>query len=131
MAIADRHGLPLSVAIFAGQRHEVGLVHATLNARFVTQAPRRLVGDKAYDSANLQASLASQRIDLIAPTRARSRARKQDGRKLRRYRRRWKVERLFAWLLRYRRITTRYEYKPANFLAFIQLACILLLTRHL
>ena len=53
----------------------------------------------------------------------------QDGRPLRRYRRRWKVERLFAWLQNYRRILTRFEYHPANYLGFVHLGCILILLR--
>ena len=44
----------------------------------------------------------------------------QDGRPLRRYKRRWKVERLFAWLQNYRRLINRFDYGlggiPANFL---------------
>ncbi|NLE99887.1 MAG: transposase, partial [Anaerolineales bacterium] len=53
-----------------------------------------------------------------------------DGRKLRRYRRRWKVERLFAWLQNYRRLVVRYERHAENYLAFAQLACILILLKH-
>jgi transposase len=47
------------------------------------------------------------------------------------YRRRWKIERLFAWLLRYRRISTRYEYNERNFLGFVHLGCLMLLLRHI
>ena len=36
---------------------------------------------------------------MIAPHRKnRKKGKTQDGRKLRRYKRRWKIERLFAWL---------------------------------
>ena len=43
--------------------------------------------------------LAAQEIELIAPHRKnRVRPATQDGRALRRYRRRWKIERLFAWM---------------------------------
>ncbi|HYY72200.1 MAG TPA: transposase, partial [Candidatus Bathyarchaeia archaeon] len=67
----------------------------------------------------------------IAPHReGRKKKKTQDGRALRRYKKRWKVERLFAWLQNYRRLVTRYEYKVENFLAFIHLACILLLLKH-
>src|SRR6202790_25267 len=55
----------------------------------------------------------------------------QDGRVLRRYRRRWKIERLFAWLHNYRRIVIRREYYPENFLGMVQLACAVILLRHL
>jgi hypothetical protein len=33
----------------------------------------------------------------------------QDGRCLRRARRRWKIERLFAWMHNFRRLVTRWE----------------------
>jgi transposase len=97
----------------------------------VEELPPRLIGDKAWDGGPLQARLKKERgIDLIAPKKANSR-RIQDGRKLRRYRRRWKVERLFAWLKRWRRIATRWERKADNFLGFVQLGCIVLLLRAL
>jgi transposase len=57
--------------------------------------------------------------------------RRPDGRVLRRYKRRWKVERLFAWLLRNRRLTERYERKAANFLGFVLLGCLKILLNHL
>jgi transposase len=55
----------------------------------------------------------------------------QDGRGLRRYRRRWKIGRLFAWLHNFRRIVIRWEYYPENFLGMVQLACAVILVRHL
>ncbi|MBN8465404.1 transposase [Corallococcus exiguus] len=57
--------------------------------------------------------------------------RHQDGREPRRYKRRWKVERFFAWLHFFRRLVTRYEVKAENFLGFLHLACALLLLRQL
>jgi transposase len=48
---------------------------------------------------------------------------------LRRYKRRWKVERLFAWLHNFRRLVIRYEYYPENFLGFVHLGCTLILLR--
>jgi len=67
---------------------------------------------------------------LIAPHRSnRRRPPTQDGRPLRRYRRRWRVERLLAWLQHFRRLVRRYEYHAAMFLAFVQLGCIVILLR--
>jgi transposase len=48
----------------------------------------------------------------------------QDGRRLRRYRRLRKIERLFAWLHNFRRIVIRWEYYPENFLGMVQLAAL-------
>lgn len=107
------------------------LTERTLDAAFVDELPPRLIADKAWDGRALQRRLKEERgIDLIAPKRKHS-GRPQDGRKLRRYKRRWKVERLFAWLKRWRRITTRWEEKAENFLGFVQLGCIVLLVRKL
>jgi transposase len=53
----------------------------------------------------------------------------QDGRKLLRYKRRWKIERVFAWFNNYRRIIVRWDYHVENFLGFVLLACILILLR--
>jgi transposase len=69
-------------------------------------------------------------IEMIAPNRSRRR-RTQDGRPLRRYKRRWKIERLFAWLHNSRRLVTRWEYHVGNFLGFLQLACARILLRYL
>lgn len=98
---------------------------------FLDRLPARLIGDKAYDSDRLDRKLAeTYGIEMIAPNRRR-RGRTQDGRPLRRYRRRWKVERLFAWLHHYRRLVTRWEYHIENFLGFARLGCLHLLLRYL
>jgi transposase len=131
MVIADGAGLPLAARIASASPHEVTLAEATLEARFIPEIPVRLIGDKAYDSDALDARLAEGwGLQMIAPHRRNRRATvTQDGRPLRRYRRRWKVERLFAWLQNYRRLVTRYEYHAENFLAFVRLACIMILLR--
>ena len=96
--------------------------------------PRRLIGDRAYDSAILQAQLEKHKVELVCPLRKKNgklyTTRRQDGRKLHRYKKRWKVERLFAWLLRFRRLVNRWEPKAENFLGFLQLGCIKILLRR-
>jgi transposase len=109
----------------------VKLVEPTLAARFVAEPPQRLIGDKAYDSDPLDARLVDQGIQLIAPHRQnRVKPATQDGRPLRRYKRRWKVERLFAWLQNFRRILVRHERHLENYLGFVQLGCIIILLRN-
>lgn len=132
MAIADAHGLPIAVCIESASPHEVTLVDQTIDATFLKHAPDRLIGDRAYDSDPLDARLLRERgVELIAPHRGnRKRPATQDGRVLRRYCRRWKIERLFAWLHHFRRIVTRYEYYPLNFLGFVQLGCLVILSRR-
>jgi hypothetical protein len=97
MAIADCQGRPVAVHIESATPHEVTLVRATLAERFVRQLPVRLIGDNAYESDRLDAELAHRGVELIAPHRRTRTQRTQDGRPLRRYQRRWKIERLFAW----------------------------------
>ena len=130
MVVADNASLPLAVHAASASPHEVTLVGETLLQSFVARQPERLIGDKAYDSDPLDAELAERGIELIAPHRSnRSKPRTQDGRALRRYRRRWKVERLNAWLQNFRRIATRFEYHAENYLGFVHLGCIKILLR--
>lgn len=131
MAVADRFGLPLAACTASASPHEVTLVAPTLDSRFVDALPRRLIGDRAYDADPLDAALAALGIEMIAPhRRGRVRPKTQDGRPLRRYRRRWKIERLFAWLGNFRRLVVRYERYALNYLGFVQLAYILILLRQ-
>lgn len=131
MAITDGAGLPLAVAIASANPSEISLVDDTLKSRFLPGwVPPRLVGDRGYDCDALDARLAKRGIEFIAPHRSTRRNITQDGRQLRRYCRRWRVERLFAWLQNFRRLVTRYERRAENFLAFVQLACIVILARQ-
>lgn len=130
MAVADSDGLPLAVHIDGGNRFDSVLTERTLDAAFVQKLPPRLIADKAWDGRVLQQRLKAERgIELIAPNKRTSRHFKTDGRKLRRYKRRWKIERLFAWLKRWRRLSTRWERKAENFLGFVHLGCAVLLLR--
>ncbi len=130
MAVADRSGLPAAILAESASPHEVKLVEKTVCERFIDERPRKIIGDKAYDSDPLNAELAKLDIELIALHKAnRKKAQTHDGRKLRRYKRRWKIERLFAWLHNFRRVVVRYEYQAENFLGFVHLACIKILLR--
>lgn len=134
MAMVDRSGLPLAIDLESASPHESKLLEALLRKSFLRRAvdrPRFLIGDKAYDSDALDARLADQGITLIAPHRANRKHLTQDRRQLRRYKRRWKVERFFSWLFNFRKLVTRYEVRAANFFGFVQLACAILLLRRL
>jgi IS4 transposase len=126
MAISDNaDGLPISVYVTstASPHHEVTtLAEATISAKcFVSnQKPQHLVvGNKACDSDPLDEKLAIEYgIEMLSPHRGwrRKRPKKtQAGRPLRRYKHRWKIERLFAWLHNFHRILVRYEYHAENF----------------
>ena len=131
MAMADRFGLPLAICAASAAPSEVTLVAPTLDSRIGDEFPQRLIGDKGYDADPLDAELAHLGIEMIAPHRRnRTRPKTQDGRPLRRYRRRWKMERLFAWLGNFRRLVVRYERYALNYLGFVHVGCILILLRQ-
>ena len=59
--------------------------------------PENLIGDRAYDSDPLDEKLRQRGVEMIAPHKSNRVKRKtQDGRRLRRYQRRWIVERFFC-----------------------------------
>ena len=129
MAVADSHGIPVSIYVTSATPNEITLVQKTLCSRFTEETPVRLIGDRCYDSDALDERLKEEGIELISPHRRR-RKKTQDGRPLRRYRRRWKVERLFAWLYNFRRIVTRWEYHAENYAGMVLLGCIAILLRN-
>jgi hypothetical protein len=89
LAMADRFGLPLAAGTASASPHEVTLVAPTLDSRFISELPQRLIGDRSYDADPLDAQVARLGIEMIAPhRRGRTRPKTQDGRPLRRYRRR-------------------------------------------
>jgi transposase len=131
IAVAADNSLPLAVSVDSASPAECRLVEYALAGSFLDELPARLIGDKAYDSDPPDPTLQDEYgIEMIAPNR-RNRSGSQDARKLRRYRRRWRVERLFAWMHNFRRLVTRWEYYIENFLGFVHLACLHLLIRHL
>ena len=131
MAIVDRHGLPLSVSTHAANHHEVRLVQLCFDFYMIEAQPENLIGDRAYDSDPLDHALRQDGIEMIAPHRSnRTKPPTQDRRRLRRFLRRWLVERFFAWIQWQRRILVRWEYHPENFLGFVQLACLVVLFRR-
>lgn len=131
MVLTDARGTPLSVEIHSASPAEVTLIESLLDRRRLRRRPRRLIYDRAADSDPLRQRLARRGIDLICPHRKnRRRPPLQDGRKLRRFRRRWKIERTNSWLQNFRRLVVRYEYHASLFLGFVQLACLLITLRR-
>ena len=134
MVLADGAGAPLGVLLEAASPAEVTLLQATVQQvpwELFAAKPERLILDRAYDSNPLREELAACGITPIVPARSKHhRATHQDGRKLRRYKKRWKIERTNAWLQNYRRVVIRYERLTANYLAFVHLACALIILRR-
>ena len=126
----DRHELPLSVSTHAANHHEVTLVQLSFDCYMLEAKPEHLIGDRAYDSDGLDDDLKQDGINMMALHRSTRKLKTQDGRHLRRYQRRWLVERFFAWLQWKRRLLVRWEYYATNFLGFVQLASITMLLKR-
>lgn len=135
MVLADGQGTPLGICVEAATPSEVKLLERTLDSVKVKRRrgerrrphkPERLIADRGYDSNPARALLVSREIEPIIPKRRNNKkATHQDGRKLRRYRRRWIIERTNSWLQNFRRLVARYERKVKNFEALVHLACAL------
>jgi len=128
LLLTDRNDLPLSAHIAGAVEHEVNLIEPLLDEAVVHEAfwqPTHLVYDKLADSDALRERLDDRFIELVCPHRDnRTKQRTQDGRKLRRYRHRWRIEHSFSWLQRFKRLVVRYEYHSDLFLGFVHLACL-------
>ena len=107
------------------------MIEPTLDRLPGGRQPERLVLDKAFDSDKFRDRIAARGTYPIVPYRKRAVSmRYNDGRKMRRYKRRWKVERTFAWLGNFRRLVVRYEHKHWMFRAFVHVACLLITLRQ-
>jgi transposase len=134
MVLVERQGLPLGICLTSASPNEVTLVDQTLAARVTPRRrnPRRLVGDRAYDSDPLREHLATRGITLISPYRdSRIHRPYDDRRRLRVYRERWIIERTIAWFGAFRRLLIRHERSTRLFLAFFQFAAALIVLRRL
>jgi transposase len=140
MVLVDGAGTPLGVHLDSASPQEITLLKTTLENVSVRRShrpgrprmkPERLVLDRGYDSNPLRGWLESIGIEPIIPaTRAHPYATHQDGRKLRRYRHRWIVERTFAWLGWFRRLLIRHERLLTTYTAFFHVACAMIVLKR-
>ena len=140
MVVVDGHGVPLGNLLEAASPAEVQLVEPTLEPIAVPRGgrgrprkrPERRLYDNACDADALRQRLSRRGMELICPPRQnRQRPPLQDGRKLRRYKRRWKVERTLAWLGNFRRLVVRWEHHITMYRAFFHVACLLITLKKL
>jgi len=131
MAVGDRDRLPVSVCVESASPLEVTLATSTLVQMVIPGAPQDLIGDNAHDSDRLDTQLKFYGIELIAPHRRNRKNKTQDQGRVKRYQRRGKIERLFAWLRNFRRLVVRYERHAENFLGMLHLASTVILLRYL
>jgi len=132
MVLVDARGLPIAVTTGSTGPHESRLVQGLLDFMLTVDAPARIIGDKAQDSDALDDELDGEGIELIAPHRRNRRPENatQDGRKLRRYKRRWTVQRTISWFHNFRRLCIRYEKSTTLFQGFLHLGCSIILLKQ-
>lgn len=134
MVLVDARGLPVAVDTMSAGPHEPTLAQGLFDFMLTEETPERIIGDKAYDSEPLAETLDDYGVELIAPHRSNRKPenKTQDGRPLRRYARRWTVERTIGWFQNFRRLCIRWEKSTKLFQGYLHLGCaILLLTRVL
>ena len=140
MVLADGAGTPLGAYLDSASPAEVKLVEKTLETVSVRRCgpgrprkrPERLIGDRGYDSDPLRKGLREQGIRPVIPHRSnRRRPPLQDGRELRRYRRRWTIERTIRWIGNFRRLTVRRDRLMETYGGFFHMAYALITLRKL
>lgn len=133
--VTDRRGLPLGLVVGPASPGEGELAEHRLDLlpdRVGLGAEVVVLADRGYDSDPLRDRLAARGYRRVAPHRKnRTRPSRNDGRGMRRYARRWVVERTFAWLHTYRRRLVRHERHAVLFQGFAHLACALIAVARL
>ena len=125
MLMIDGNGTPLLVFTLSANQAEVNALENLVDIRVTKKKPKRMLYDKAADVDWVRERLDDRGIELIWPhRRGRKKPPTQDGRPLRRYRRRYKVERTISWLFNLRRLVVRDEYHVYLFQGFVQLGCL-------
>jgi transposase len=132
MVLVDARGLPVAVDTCSASPHESKLVQGLFDFMLPDEKPERIIGDKAYDSEPLDKAMAEQNVEMIAPHRTNRKPenKTQDGRPLRRYKRRWTVERTIGWIQNFRRLCIRWEKSTQIFQGYLHLSCALLLLKQ-
>ena len=126
-------GVPIGLAIDGANRHDMKMVEATVNSiplkrpKPTKERPQAMCLDKGYDYDSVR--------DLVAEFgyTAHIRARGEEAQAIKRdagfKARRWVVERTHSWMNRFRRILTRWEKNPINYLALLHFVCALITFR--
>jgi transposase len=125
--VVEATGIPLGMATDAAHVPETvlaGVALVDIPAEIPVPFGVPVIADRAYDSDPLREELAEDGFILVAPHRKnRVKPKTNDGRRLRRYKRRFIVERTFAWMHSYHRVVTRFERHVILYEGFVHLAC--------
>ena len=119
----DGLGNPVALHLSPGQ--EADVTHAP--ALLAGHEPGAVIADKGYDSAALVGAITGRGAEAVIPSRKSCKEQRALDRHL--YRERNQAERFINRVKHYRRVATRYDKKDQNYLAFVQVASIMVLLR--
>jgi len=119
-ALADAKGRLIAILLTGGEAHDRPVAERLICR---VAPPKCMLGDKAYDSAELREELDEQGTKPVIPNRSN---RKQPFRFSKpAYKLRWRIEAAFNRLKDFRRIATRYDKLARNYLGSVCLAAAL------
>jgi transposase len=136
MVIVNEKGIPLNVEVESAATYEGHVAEKTVDGIEVRKhgsrrkkakklIPKRVISDKGYDDDKLRTNMMAKGIDFIAPHKKNRVNRPfEDRRKLRRYKRRYRVERTNSWLKNFRRVAIRWDRSLTAYKGFVHIACI-------
>jgi transposase len=113
-AIADAKGRLLSILLTGGQAHDCPPAQRLIRRN---KAAKTLLGDRAYDSADLRHWLSERGTKPVVPNKCNRKQPFTFDRKS--YKQRHRIENAFCRLKDFRRIATRYDRLARNFLASV------------
>jgi transposase len=113
-AIADAKGRLLSILLSGGEAHDCPPAQRLIRR---TKAAKKLLGDRAYDSAALRQWLDDRGTKPVIPNKSNRKQPFSFDKKS--YKQRHRIENAFCRLKDFRRIATRYDRLARNFLASV------------
>jgi len=131
--LTEGSGVPVGLAIDGANRHDCKMAKPTIKSIPVKRpkpTKRKKQGmclDKGYDSGEVR-----DLVEAFGYT-AHIRSRGEDAQAVKHEAgfkaRRWVVERTHSWMNRFRRVLTRWEKKPENYLALLHFVCAIITFR--
>ena len=131
--LTEGSGVPVGLAIDGANRHDCKMTKATIKSipvkrpKPTKREKKGMCLDKGYDSDEVR--------DLVKAFgyTAHIRSRGEEAQAIKHEAgfkaRRWVVERTHSWMNRFRRILTRWEKKPENYLALLHFVCAIITFR--
>ena len=116
-ALADAKGRLIAILLTGGQAHDCPAAERLIRR---VKKPKRMLRDKAYDSAKLREELDENGTKPVIPNRSNRKQPFSFSKRL--YKLRWRIEAAFNRLKDFRRIATRYDKLARNYLASVCLA---------